>query len=114
MKESTDTFWKRVWENKATFNYNVKWLKQLENTYYNNVTSNNNNINLPLVNHIISKVQLQESLEGNLINSFWYKTLSFYQNKLTELYQQTYRINLALLSCLTLARTSLPHKNTEK
>ena len=58
-------------------------------------------------------MQLQKSPGSDLINSFWYKRLSFYHKKLTELYQHTYRGNLALPSWLTLARTSLLPKNTE-
>ena len=62
---------------------------------------------------MISKVQLQKSPVSYLINSFWYKRLSFYREKLTELYQRTYRGNLALPAWLTLARTSLLPKNTK-
>ena len=90
----------------------MKWLQRLESTYCSHVTPKNYNINLPLVNQIISKMQLQKSPGSDLINSFWYKRLSFYREKLTELYQHTYRGNLALPSWLTLARTSLLPKNT--
>ena len=58
-------------------------------------------------------MNLQKSPGSDLINSFWYKRLSFYREKLTEIYQHTYRGNLVLPSWLTLARTSLLPKNTE-
>ena len=74
----------------------------------------NYDINLPLVNQIISKIQLQKSPGNDLINSFWYKRLSFYREKLTELYQHTYTGNLALPPWLTLTKTSLLPKNVEK
>ena len=62
---------------------------------------------------IISEIQLQKSPGSDLINSFGYKRLSFHCEKLTELYQHTYRDTLALPLWLTLARTSLLPKNTE-
>ena len=111
-KESIETFWKGLWH-KKTSNHNAKWLQRLESTYCSHVIPKNYDINLPLVNQIISKMQLQKSPGGNLINSFWYKRPSFYREKLTELYQHTYRGNLTLQSWLTLARTSLLPKNTE-
>ena len=60
----------------------------------------NYDINLQLVNQIISKIQLQKSPGSDLINSFWYKRLSFCREKLTELYQHTYRGNLCIKSTL--------------
>ena len=81
--------------------------------YRSHVTPKNYDISLPLVNQIISKMQRQKSPGSDLINSFWYKMLSLYREKLTELYQHTYRGNLALPSWVTLARTSLLPKNTE-
>ena len=112
-KESIETYWKGIWQNKTTFNHNAKWIQQLESTYCSHVTPKTYDINLQLVNQIISKIQLQKSPGSDLINSFWYKRLSFYREKLTELYQHTYRGNLALPAWLTLARTSLLPKNTE-
>ena len=112
-KESIETFWKGIWQEKTTFNHNAKWLQRLENTYCSHVTRKNYDISLPLVNQIISKMNLQKSPGSDLINSFWYKRLSFYREKLTEIYQHTYRGNLVLPSWLTLARTSLLPKNTE-
>ena len=102
-KESIETFWKGIWQEK----------QRLENTYCSHVTPKNYDINIPLVNQIISKMQLKKLPISDLINSFWCKRLSFYREKLTELYQHTYRGNLALPSWLTLARTSALPKNTE-
>ena len=112
-KESIETLWKGIWQKKTTFNHNAKWLQRLESTHCRHVTPKNYDINLPLVKQIISKMQLQKSPGSDLINSFCYKRLSFYPEKLTELYQHRYRGNLALSSWLTLARTSLLSKNTE-
>ena len=70
-------------------------------------------INLPLVNQIISKVQRQKSPRSDIIISFWYKTLFFNHRKHTELYQQTYRTKLPLSRWLTLAGIYLLPKNTE-
>ena len=53
-------------------------------------------------------MNLQKSPGSDLINSFWYKKLSFYREKLTELCQHTYRGNLALPSWLTLAKNYRP------
>ena len=113
IKESIETYWKGIWQNKTTFNHSAKWLQQLESTYCSHVTPKIYGINLQLVNQIISKIQLQKSPESDLISSFWYKRLSFHREKLTELYQYTYRSNLALPAWLTLARTSLLPKNTK-
>ena len=107
MTESIETFWKGIWQKKtkvSTFNHNAKWLQRLENTYCSHVIPKNYDISLLRVSQIISKMQLQKSPASDLINSFWYKRLSFYRAKLTELYQHTYRGNLALPSWLTLAR----------
>ena len=72
-KESIETFWKGIWEKKITFNHNPKWLQRLESANCSHVTPKNYDINLPLVNQIISKMQLQKSAGSDLINSFWYK-----------------------------------------
>ena len=98
---------------KITFIYNANWLQHLKSTYCYHVTPKNYYINLQLVNQIISKIQIQKSPGSDLVNIFWYKRLSFYRKRMTELYQHTYRGNFALAACLTLARTSLPPKNTE-
>ena len=60
MKESIETFWKGIWQKKTTFNHNAKWLQQLESTYCSHVTPKNYDINLQLVNQILSKIQLQK------------------------------------------------------
>ena len=69
-KESIETFWKGIWQKKTTFNRNAKWLQRLESTYCSYVTPKNYDINLRLVNQIISKMQLQKSPGSDLINSF--------------------------------------------
>ena len=112
-KESIETYWKGTWQKKTIFNHNAKWLEQLESTYCSHVAPKDYDINLQLVNQIISKIQLQKLLGSDLINSFWYKKLSLYLEKLTEPYQYTYRGNLALPVWLTLARKSLLSKNAE-
>ena len=70
-KESIETFWKGIWQEKTTFNHNAKWLQRLENTYCSHVTPKNYDISLPLDNQIISKMNLQKSPGSDLINSFW-------------------------------------------
>ena len=37
-KESIETYWKGIWQNKTTFNHNTKWLQQLESTHCSHVT----------------------------------------------------------------------------
>ena len=95
------TFWKGIWPKKSLLQYQCKTAKK---SY---------DINLPLVNQILSKVQQQKSPRSDMINSFWYKTLSVNHKKLTELYQQTYRTKLPLSQWLELAAKYLLPKNTE-
>ena len=66
-KETTETYWKGIWQNKTTFNHNAKWLQQLESTYCSHVTPKIYDINLQLFNQIISKIQLQKSPGSDLM-----------------------------------------------
>ena len=112
-KEAVENFWKDVWQNEASFNGKEEWQQKLEKTYCRNVTTTNYNIDRKILDKVIKKIQINKAPGCDLINGYWYKNLTSYQDQLSVLFNQQIHFDSPLPTWLSAAHTILLPKNTD-
>ena len=98
---------------KQSFNDKAEWLQQLEKTYCRNVRATNYNINRKMPDKVIMKIQINKAPGSDLINGYWYKNLTSYQDQLSVLFNQQIHFDSPLSRRLSAAHTVLLPKSTE-
>ena len=98
---------------KQSFNDKAEWLQQLEKTYCRNVRATNYNINRKMPDKVIMKIQINKAPGSDLINGYWYKNLTSYQDQLSVLFNQQIHFDSPLSRWLSAAHTVLLPKSTE-
>ena len=110
-KEVVETFWKDIWQNEASFNGKTKCLQQLEKHILKH-NNNNYKIDRKILDKVIKKIQISKAPDNDLINRYWYKHLTSYQNELSVLFNQQIHES-PLLTWLKATHTVLLSKNTD-
>ena len=62
-KESTEQFWKDIWQDTAIFNKKADWLKDLNDTFCKSVVNTEYKINLQTYEKSIRKYRLEKPLD---------------------------------------------------
>ena len=112
-KEAVENFWKDVWQNEASFNGKEEWQQKLEKTYCRNVTTTNYNIDRKILDKVIKKIQINKAPGCDLINGYWYKNLTSYQDQLSVLFNQQIHFDSPLPTWLSATHVVLLPKNTD-
>ena len=81
---------------RSKFNDKAEWLQQLEKTYCRNVTATNYNIDRKMMGKLIKKIEINKAPGSDLINGYWYKNLTSYQDQFSVLLNQQIQFDLPL------------------
>ena len=109
-----ENFWKDILQNEASFNDKAEWLQKLKKTYCRNVTVTNYNIDQKILDKVIKKIQINKPLGSDLINGYWYKSLTSYRYQLSVLFNQQIHFDPPLPTLLSAAHTVLLPNSTER
>ena len=109
-----ENFWKDILQNEASFNDKAEWLQKLKKTYCRNVTVTNYNIDQRILDKVIKKIQINKAPGSDLINGYWYKSLTSYRYQLSALFNQQIHFDSPLPTLLSAAHTVLLPNSTER
>ena len=109
-----ENFWKDILQNEASFNDKAEWLQKLKKTYCRNVTVTNYNIDQKILDKVIKKIQINKAPGSDLINGYWYKSLTSYRYQLSALFNQQIHFDSPLPTLLSAAHTVLLPNSTER
>ena len=60
-KVDVEEFWKNIWNVETKFKQNPKWLPELQDSYYTNITPKFCSIDIDILNKVINKIKINKS-----------------------------------------------------